>query len=167
MKDELEILRVIEEKPYFSQRKIAEEIGISLGQVNFLIKKCVKKGFIKIEKQTAKSLRYNLTPKGMKEKAERTLQYIKISYDTVIKLTERIRSLSDFYQKQGKKIYIVGPEDEVMEIVKLALKEYSMAEVNLNQGVIFYWREESISKWKEKNTVSSAESEIQFVNILG
>ncbi|WP_324825774.1 winged helix-turn-helix transcriptional regulator [Sinanaerobacter sp. ZZT-01] len=166
MKDELEILKLIEEKPYLSQRKIAEEIGISLGQVNFLIKKCVKKGFIKIEQQTAKSLRYNLTPKGMKEKAERTLQYIKNSYGTVIKLTEKIRTLSDFYQKLGKKIYIVGPEDEVMEIVKLALKEYSMAEVNLNQGVIFYWREESISKWKEKDTGLRAESEIEFVNIL-
>ncbi|MEA4986527.1 MAG: winged helix-turn-helix transcriptional regulator [Anaerovorax sp.] len=167
MNDELDILRVVAENPYFSQRKIAKEIGISLGQVNFLIKKCVKKGFIKIEHQTAKSLRYNLTPKGMKEKAERTLRYIKISYGAVIKLTDQIRELSDFYQKQGKKIYIVGPEDEMMEIVRLALKECCLAEPELNQGVIFYWKEDSVSKWKEQGAEPSAKSDIEFVNLLG
>ena len=69
MTDELDILKIVADNPEISQRKIAEKTGISLGQVNFLLKKFAKKGLIKIEGQTTKSLKYNLTPKGLSEKS--------------------------------------------------------------------------------------------------
>ena len=46
--DNLDILSIVAENPCISQRKIANQIGLSLGQVNFLIKKYAKKGLIKI-----------------------------------------------------------------------------------------------------------------------
>lgn len=122
MKDELDILKIVSENSNISQRKISEQTGISLGQVNFLIKKCVKKGLIKIEGQTVKSVRYNITPKGIAEKAEKTAEYIKLSYAAVVKLTEAMKETEANYLAQGKEIYVIGEDDELMQIAKLALK---------------------------------------------
>ena len=126
--DELDILRIVADNPTISQRKISEQTGISLGQVNFLIKKCAKKGLLKIEGQTAKSIRYNITPKGLAEKAELTAQYIKISYAAVIKLTEAMREIEEEYLAQGKEIYVTGEEDELMGIARIALRPESFME---------------------------------------
>lgn len=148
--EELDILNIVAENPITSQRKIAEETGISLGQVNFLIKKFVKKGLIKIEGQTPKSLRYNLTPKGMAEKAERTLQYIKISYTAVKNRTNRIKELGLYYKEAGYSICLVGKQDEMMEICILALNdanvEYQIGTPldNEKNTVVFYWEPELV-----------------------
>lgn len=125
MAEELDILRIVEDNPTISQRKISQQTGISLGQVNFLIKKCVKKGLIKIEGQTAKSIKYNITPKGIAEKAELTAQYMKLSYAAIIKLTQAMKEIEGKYLAEGKEIYVTGDEDELMQIARLALKPES------------------------------------------
>lgn len=121
MSEDLDILKIVAENPSISQRKIAERTGSSLGQVSFLIKKFVKKGLIKIEGQSSKSLRYNLTPKGITEKATLTLEYIKISYDAVSVLTDKIKCLVEEYVNKGVKIFVYGANDEMMQIIKLVL----------------------------------------------
>ena len=144
MSDELDILKIVAENPAISQRKISEKTGISLGQVNFLIKKCVKKGLIKIEGQTTKSIKYNLTPKGIAEKAKLTLEYIKISYEAVIRLTDKIRAIAERYEAEGRCIYIYGDEDEMMSIVKLAIGNMQLFRYDLSNAVILYWDAEII-----------------------
>ncbi len=123
MNDELDILKLVAENPHISQRKISEQTGISLGQVNFLIKKCVKKGLIKIEGQTAKSIKYNLTPKGITEKAALTLEYIKISYGAVIAITSKVRQIVREQKAKAAKIYLLGIHDEMMELTQTVLRE--------------------------------------------
>lgn len=121
MQEELDILKIVAANPRISQRKISEQTGISLGQVNFLIKKCAKKGLIKIEGQTAKSIKYNITPKGIAEKAEKTAEYIKISCAAVLKLTEAMREIEARYITEGKRLYIIGDDDELMSVARMAL----------------------------------------------
>lgn len=161
MTEELDILKVIAENPLISQRKIAQVTGISLGQVNFLIKKCAKKGLLKIDGQTPKSIRYNITPKGIAEKASLTLEYIKMSYGAVIKLTQKISELADKYRKEGLEIYVFGPKDEMMELMKIAIGEIkSIDTINTFDNVIlFYWDEESIKYVQDLD-------KIQHVNVL-
>lgn len=156
MTEELDILKIISENPEISQRKIAERAGISLGQVNFLIKKCVKKGLVKIEGQTSKSIRYNLTPKGFSEKASLTLDYIQLSCAAVINLTNKIRTQVEQYKNLGNAIYVYGSNDELMEICKIALGSHGvyyvlstdcMPEFESN-GVVFYWEENHEASFK-------------------
>ena len=123
--EELDILKIVAENPAISQRKISEQTGISLGQVNFLIKKCAKKGLIKIEGQTAKSIRYNITPKGMAEKAEKTAEYIRYSYMAVMQLTQVMKEIEDGHLAEGRKLYVTGDNDELMQIARLALRPES------------------------------------------
>ena len=47
--DHFGILRKIQRKPGFSQRKLAEELGFSLGKLNYCLKSLQKKGFVKLE----------------------------------------------------------------------------------------------------------------------
>ena len=167
MTDDLDILKIVADNPSISQRKIAERTGISLGQVNFLIKKFVKKGLIKIEGQSSKSLRYNLTPKGIAEKATLTLEYIKISYDAVSVLTDKIRCLVEVYDCKGEKIFVYGSNDEMMQIIKFVLNgnhitcnqwqniDCNLEEVEfINNGdgyVVFCWEGTLKEELKEKN----------------
>ena len=153
--EELDILRIIAENPDISQRKISKQTGISLGQVNFIIKKCVKKGFVKIEGQTSKSISYNLTPKGFAEKANLMLEYIKLSYGAVVSLTEKIRTTAWACHEKEMRIVVYESHDEMMEIVKLALNaaqipwEFYKEDMYENNGhsavkgddrrVLFYW----------------------------
>ncbi len=50
--DHFNILREIQKKPKSSQRELAEELGFSLGKLNYCLKALQKKGFIKLRNFT-------------------------------------------------------------------------------------------------------------------
>ena len=154
IKSELDILNIVAEDPTTSQRNIAVQTGISLGQVNFLLKKFVKIGLIKIEGQTPASLSYNLTPKGMAEKAEKTLRYIKASYEAVHTQVAFVASLCQEYKAKGLHVHIVGSPDEMMEICKIACAQTSTPfKVGIppekDNAVVFCWEEEAEKNCKD------------------
>jgi DNA-binding MarR family transcriptional regulator len=56
------------------QRRIAEDLGIALGLVNAYLKRCIKKGLVKVRQASARRYTYYLTPRGFTEKsADRVL----------------------------------------------------------------------------------------------
>ena len=79
--DNLNVLRVIGNKPNASQRKLAKELGFSLGKLNYCLKALKEKGLIKIEnfKKNPNKLNYIyvLTPIGIKEKSRLTINFMK------------------------------------------------------------------------------------------
>ena len=74
-------LRKIKQNPSSSQRELAEDIGFSLGKLNYCLKALRDKGLIKIKnfKNNPNKLNYVyiLTPKGMSEKTKLTLNFMK------------------------------------------------------------------------------------------
>lgn len=83
--DYFEVLRKIQKKPDSSQRDLAEELGFSLGKLNYCLKALKEKGFIKI-KNFAKNKNklnyaYVLTPKGLGEKTKLTINFMKRKMD--------------------------------------------------------------------------------------
>ena len=79
--DDLNLLRQIKKKPSSSQRELAEELGFSLGKLNYCLKALKKKGFLKIKNFSKNPNKINylyvLTPKGMAEKAKLTINFMK------------------------------------------------------------------------------------------
>ena len=79
--DQLDVLRKVEKKPNSTQRELAKELGFSLGKFNYCIKALQQKGFIKIKnfKRNPKKINYLyvLTPQGIAEKTELTLNFMK------------------------------------------------------------------------------------------
>ena len=81
LQDNFEVLRKIYKDPKASQREMAEELGFSLGKLNYCLKKLKEKGLIKIrnfEKNPNKlNYIYILTPKGIGEKTKLTVSFMK------------------------------------------------------------------------------------------
>ena len=80
--DQFEVLRKIKETPKSSQRELAEELGFSLGKLNYCLKSLQKKGLVKLknfQKQPNKIryLRYVITTKGISERTKLTLNFMK------------------------------------------------------------------------------------------
>ena len=79
--DYFELLRKIQKNPQSSQRQLAEDLGFSLGKLNYCIKALQEKGLVKLEnfKKNPKKLNYFyvLTPEGIAEKSKLTINFMK------------------------------------------------------------------------------------------
>ena len=79
--DHLDILRKINNKPESTQRQLAKELGFSLGKLNYLLNALKAKGLIKINnfKKNPNKINYIyvLTPRGIVEKTNLTLNFMK------------------------------------------------------------------------------------------
>ena len=80
--DHFEVLRRIQKKPESSQRELAEELGFSLGKLNYCLKALQKKGLVKLQNFQKKSnkinyLQYVITPKGISERTKLTIDFMK------------------------------------------------------------------------------------------
>jgi EPS-associated MarR family transcriptional regulator len=74
------ILKLLEADPQASQRKLADQLGISLGRVNYCLQALIEKGLIKANNFRSSSNKraylYLLTPKGMEERARVTMRFL-------------------------------------------------------------------------------------------
>ena len=79
--EEFEILRKIGKNPNLSQRKLAKDLGFSLGKLNYCLKALRQKGFIKFQnfKKNPKkeTYFYILTPRGISMKTRMTISFMK------------------------------------------------------------------------------------------
>ena len=77
----LAILKHIQINPEASQRELAQELGVSVGKVNYCLRALIDKGFVKAGnfKRNADKLNYLylLTPKGIEQKASLTASFLK------------------------------------------------------------------------------------------
>ena len=79
--DHFNVLRKINRNPESSQRELAEELGFSLGKLNYCLKALKDKGLIKIKNFQKNPNKlgyvYFLTPKGVSQKTKLTLNFMK------------------------------------------------------------------------------------------
>jgi len=97
--EHLDILRKIQNNPEISQRKLAKELGFSLGKINYCIIALKEKGLIKINnfKKNKNKLNYLyiLTPKGFAEKKNLTIKFLKIKMQEYDSLLEELENEKD------------------------------------------------------------------------
>jgi len=91
------ILKLLQAEPSVSQRKIADELGISLGRVNFCLKALVDKGLVKVNNfrnsSNKRAYLYLLTPRGIEEKAVVTTRFLKRKLDEYESLKRELEDL--------------------------------------------------------------------------
>ena len=80
--DHFEVLRKIQKKPKASQRELANELGFSLGKLNYCLKALRTKGLVKIDNFSKKDnklsyIKYVITPKGIAERTKLTRDFMK------------------------------------------------------------------------------------------
>lgn len=93
--DHFEVLRKINKNPKITQRELAEELGFSLGKLNYCLKALKNKGLVKIENFAKNPNKINyiyvLTPKGISERTKLTVNFMKrkmMEYDELKKELE-------------------------------------------------------------------------------
>lgn len=76
-----QLLKLLEAKPYLSQRELARELGISLGKINYCLGALVEKGWIKARNfrnsRNKLGYAYLLTPRGIEQKAVITVDFLR------------------------------------------------------------------------------------------
>lgn len=118
---ELKVLNKIDESKNLSQRIISRDLNVALGLANSLVKKFVKKGFLKLKEAPFKRYFYYLTPKGMIEKTKLTREYIETSLFFFKKAKEEYELDLQKLKKTKKLIIICGVTD-FTDIAVLASK---------------------------------------------
>ena len=77
----LDLLRKLESNPQCTQRQLSKEMGVSLGKVNYCMKKLTEKGLIKLtnfsHNLNKMGYAYLLTPSGIEEKSRLTFTFLK------------------------------------------------------------------------------------------
>jgi EPS-associated MarR family transcriptional regulator len=77
----LKILKHIEANPHISQRQLAQELGVSVGKINYCVQALISKGLVKAGnfKRSSSKMRYLylLTPTGFEEKTRLTASFLK------------------------------------------------------------------------------------------
>ena len=94
---DLAVLRYLENKQTISQREISQDLGISLGKINFILKALIKKGIVKaknFKNNNNKSVyAYYLTADGFNEKAKLTLEFFKRKNTEYNELKKELKDL--------------------------------------------------------------------------
>ena len=95
--DQFEVLRKISNSPKVSQRKMAKDLGFSLGKLNYCIKELRKKGLKKIKnfnknQNKINNLKYILTPKGINERVQLTINFMKRKMKEYDQLKEELKN---------------------------------------------------------------------------
>jgi len=80
--DQFNVLRKIQNNPNATQRKLASDLEMSLGKLNYCLRALQNKGLIKIQNfqnqpKKVKYIQYVLTPKGIAERTRLTINFMK------------------------------------------------------------------------------------------
>jgi DNA-binding MarR family transcriptional regulator len=129
MDKELKIINEISKDKSLTQRDLADRTSLSLGAVNLILKRLVKRGFIKTRALNPKKIEYIITPKGFTEKTNKTYNYFKKTIDLVKLVREEIaKIILDEYNRGQKKFVVLG-SDDLADLIELALKGFDYQRV--------------------------------------
>ncbi len=135
MDKEYLILQNIDQDSNITQRQLSKKTGLSLGTINILINKMVKEGLVKIERIPSDRVLYMLTPKGIFEKLNKTVEYIKIHYQHLNSVKETIKSFLLELSARGDRIYVLLGNDEVSNLARSAISEMNNSRIIETENV--------------------------------
>lgn len=108
----LELLDAIEQRSDVSQRHLAAKLGIALGLTNSYLKRCARKGYVKVKEVPANRYLYYLTPKGFAEKSRLTAQFLSTSLTFYRQSAESCSELYLLCEHRGwRKVVLCGVSD--------------------------------------------------------
>jgi DNA-binding MarR family transcriptional regulator len=119
---EFAVIREIHNNHLPDQRTIAVRSGISLGLTNLIIKKLIKKGYIKAKQLNQKKIQYILTPKGFTEKARKSYHFTLKTIGLFKSLREKLQEIISSERQNGAVEFVVLGNGELADMVEFALK---------------------------------------------
>ena len=108
----LGVLTAVEKNSRITQRDVAKNIGVALGLTNTYLKRCIKKGLIKVQQVPANRYAYYLTPRGFAEKSRLTGEYLSQGFQFFRVARNQLIEIFRICQKRNfKRIVLHGLTD--------------------------------------------------------
>jgi DNA-binding MarR family transcriptional regulator len=122
----LGVLTAVDRDSNVSQRHISSELGVALGLANAYLRRCVRKGLIKIHQVPRRRYVYYLTPHGFAEKARLTGQYLSASFNFFRRARDQITALMADCAKQGRHRIILAGVSDLAEVAILCAHDHNI-----------------------------------------
>jgi predicted transcriptional regulator len=119
----LGVLSAVERNSRVTQRHLARELNIALGLANAYLKRCAKKGLIKIRQVPLNRYAYYLTPRGFAEKSRLTAEYLRVSLDFFRQARRDCAALMEACRTRGWLRLALYGAGELAEIAVLSAAE--------------------------------------------
>jgi len=129
----LGLLDAVEQERAQSQRLLASELGIALGLVNAYLKRCIKKGLVKVRGAPARRYAYYLTPQGFAEKSRLTVEYLSYSFGFFRQAKTDCSGLFRSAKAAGVKKVLLAGQSDLAEIAALCAMEHDIEIVGVVQ----------------------------------
>lgn len=129
-----DLLERIDDSAEINQRALSKELGIALGMTNAYLKRCVKKGWVKINQVPARRYRYYLTPKGFAEKTRLTAEYFTDSLTFFRRARQSFDRLYALLEEQRVQRVVLCGADELTEIAVLCALNHRIEVVGVLRG---------------------------------
>src|SRR5262245_38248200 len=119
----LGLLESVERDGGQSQRRLASNLGIALGLVNAYLKRCVKKGLVKVSQAPARRYAYYLTPQGFAEKSRLTVEYLSDSFSFFRRARSDCATVFADARAHGFGRVVVAGVSDLAEIARICAME--------------------------------------------
>jgi DNA-binding MarR family transcriptional regulator len=119
----LGVLSAVDRDANVSQRHISSELGVALGLANAYLRRCVRKGLIKIQQVPRRRYVYYLTPSGFAEKARLTGQYLSASFNFFRRARDQVSALMAECVKQGHRRVVLAGVSDLAEVALLCAQD--------------------------------------------
>jgi DNA-binding MarR family transcriptional regulator len=120
----LGVLDAVERDPSVTQRSVARELGIALGLANAYLRRCVRKGLIKVREVPRRRYAYYLTPQGFAEKSRLTATYLSDSFSFFRKARTQCGELFALAAARGQRRLALLGDGDLAEIASLVAREH-------------------------------------------
>ena len=120
---QLRILEALERDPNTTQARLADQLGVAVGSVNWYLKRLIRKGYVKVTQMERRRLKYFVTPQGLALKARLTTQYLKASLRVYRELRQAAREVLVQVRARGYMAVKADGSDETLEIFRLTCLE--------------------------------------------
>jgi DNA-binding MarR family transcriptional regulator len=127
----LGVLSAIEADSAISQRTLSNELGVALGLANAYLKRCVRKGYVKITAVPRRRYTYYLTPQGFAEKARLTGEYLTSSLQFFRRARQQIDKLMEDCAARGLRRVALAGASDLAEIATLTAHDHDVTLVGV------------------------------------
>lgn len=128
LEQEIEILEnIYHNHSKVKQRDLARIVGLSLGMTNAIIKRLIKKGWLKARKINERNIHYVVSPLGIEEIAKRSYRYFKRTIKNVVCYKEAIDKFFISIAGEGYKGVILIGESDLDFIVEHLCQKHDLS----------------------------------------
>jgi len=127
----LELLDAVQADGEVSQRSLATRLDVALGLTNAYLKRCVRRGWVKVRKVPPNRFAYFLTPTGMAEKGRLTARFLYKSFRWYRAARNQYDALLEAAAAAGQRRLVLAGAGDLAEVAMLCALRYDVEVVGV------------------------------------